>query len=72
MSKVQTKYRLSRPLDDAALEAIAKATSIYGIYAVKLSPSLDSVTVEYDASRLMPAHVPPALAGVGLPVAGPS
>ena len=71
MTKVQTKYRLSRPLDDAALQAISRATSIYGIHAVKLTPTMDAVTVEYDASRLKPVHVAPALAGAGLPVAGP-
>lgn len=68
MTKVQATYELTRPLDDAALDGVSKATSIYGIYYVKLSPSLDRVTVEYDATRLKPEHVPAALHRIGIPV----
>lgn len=68
MTKVQTVLELTRPLDDAAMEAISRATSIYGVLFVRLAPTLDRVTVEYDASRLLPEHVPAALIRAGVPV----
>jgi len=68
MTKVQMKFELTRPLDDQVMEAISRATSIYGIHYVKLAPSLDQLTVEYDASRLKPEHVPSTLHRAGLPV----
>lgn len=68
MTKVQIGFRLQRPLDDALLPRIADVHSLYGIFRVKVAPSLDSLTVEYDATRLRPAEVEAALAGAGIPV----
>ena len=47
---------------------IADAHALYGIQRVKVAPSLDSLMVEYDATRLRPAEVESALAGAGIPV----
>jgi allophanate hydrolase subunit 1 len=69
MTKVQIRFRLGRPLDSVLLPRIAAAHAVYGIYRVTVSPSLDSVTVEYDATRLSPAEVESALAGAGIPIA---
>jgi allophanate hydrolase subunit 1 len=69
MTKVQIRFRLSRPLDSLLLPRIAEAHSVYGIERVSLSPSLDSVTVEYDATRLNPAEVESALTRAGIPIA---
>ena len=68
MTKIRVTYDLARPLDDAALEGIAKATGTYGIFHVKVAPSMDKVIVEYDASRLKPEHVPGTLHRIGVPV----
>jgi len=68
MSKAEVHYRLSAPPDDKLLDAIDRAHGIYGLLAVKLTPSQDAVTVQYDASRLLPADVDAALLGSGLPV----
>jgi hypothetical protein len=68
MTKVQTRFRLSRPLDDSSLHNLAAANAIYGIQRLKLSPALDELLVEYDATRLRPAEVQHALAGAGIPV----
>ncbi len=68
MTKVHMKFELTRPLDVQVMEAISRATSIYGIHYVKLAPSLDQLTVEYDASRLKPEHVPATLFRSGIPV----
>ena len=68
MTKVQVRFRLQKPLDDSMMARISDAHSIYGIQQVKVAPSLDSVMVEYDATRLRPAEVEAALAGAGIPV----
>jgi hypothetical protein len=69
MTKVQLYYKLTRKLDDDALmDAVARAHGIYGIARVMLSPELDALTVEYDASRLNPNEVEDWLRRSGLPV----
>jgi hypothetical protein len=68
MTKVLTQFRLRRPLDERMMARIADAHTLYGIFRIKLAPSLDNLTVEYDATRLRPAEVESALAGAGIPV----
>jgi len=68
MTKVQIRFRVQRPLDEAMLERISDAHALYGIQHVKVDPSLESLTVEYDATRLRPAEVESALTGAGIPV----
>jgi len=68
MTKVQMRFRLQKPLDDTQLSRISDAYSIYGIQKIQVSPSLDGLTVEYDATRLRPAEVANALANAGLAV----
>lgn len=68
MTKVQVRFRLQRPLDETLLARISDAHAIYGIQHVTVAPSLDSLMVEYDATRLRPAEVEAALAVAGIPV----
>ena len=68
MTKVQIRFRLQKPLDDVMLARISDAYALYGIQKVKVAASLDSLMVEYDATRLRPAEVESALAGAGIPV----
>lgn len=68
MTKVQTHFQLQRPLDEAMMSRISDAHALYGLLRVKLDPSLEGVSVEYDASRLRPAEVEAALTGFGIPV----
>jgi hypothetical protein len=51
------------------LEQIARAHSIYGMLRVLLTPAMDKLTVEYDATRLSPREVESILLGAGLPIA---
>lgn len=67
MTKVLLHYRLLRPLDDALMQRVAGAHGIYGIHSVRLAPSLDEITVEYDASRLTAQQVEAALHRAGIP-----
>jgi len=68
MTKVQIRFRLQRPLDDLLLQRISDTHALYGINHVKVEPSLDAITVEYDASRLAAPEVGAALAGAGIPI----
>ena len=68
MTKVQMRFRVQKPLDDQMLARIADAHALYGIQRVKVDSSLETITVDYDASRLRPAEVEAALAGAGIPV----
>jgi len=51
------------------MERLAKAHTIYGIQGIQVAPSLDGLTVEFDATRLLRSEVEAALAGAGIPVA---
>jgi allophanate hydrolase subunit 1 len=67
MTKVQMRFRLLGPLDEVQLARLSDAHAFYGIQRVKLSPALDTLMVEYDATRLRPAEVESALASAGIP-----
>jgi len=68
MTKVQIRFKIQRPLDDVLLARISDAHAFYGIHRVTLTPAMDGMTVEYDATRLKPADVESALLGGGIPV----
>ncbi|MBV9508512.1 MAG: hypothetical protein JO323_26285 [Acidobacteriia bacterium] len=68
MTKVQVHFRLQKPLDDKQLSRISDAYAIYGIQRIQVAPTLDRLTVEYDATRLRPAEVESALASAGIPI----
>jgi copper chaperone CopZ len=61
MTKVQLHYDLTHPLTDEDAASIAKVHSVYGIMQVRVAPSLDRITVDYDASRLSERDVEAAL-----------
>ena len=69
MTKIQVRVRLARRLDDPLMDPLALARTIYGIQSIQVAPSLDGLTVEFDATRLLRAEVEAALAGAGIPVA---
>ena len=68
MTKVQIRFRFERPLDEIQLQRLADVHAFYGFFRLKLNPSMDGVTVDYDASRLGPKEVESALTGAGIPV----
>jgi len=69
MTKLTRHYDLSRPLTEEDYGNIAAVHSVYGMVRVQLAPSLDKITVDYDASRLMKKDVEAALAKYGIPLA---
>lgn len=68
MTKVQLRYTLAKPLDEALLKRISDAHGMYGFQRLQVAPSLDALIVDYDASRLSRANVESALHGAGIPV----
>ncbi|HOK44492.1 MAG TPA: hypothetical protein PLA43_18745 [Bryobacteraceae bacterium] len=68
MTKVESNFRLARPLDAALLNNLARARSIYGIARIEPAPQRDALLVEYDASRLTLADVRAALLRAGIPL----
>lgn len=69
MTKVQIRFRLEKPPDERMMERIAAAHSIYGIMRLQpVSPALEEIVVDYDASRLKRADVWATLRRVGIPI----
>lgn len=68
MTKVTLHYDLERSLTDEDLESIANVHGVYGMVRVQVAPSLDKLTVDYDASRLMKRDVEATLHRFGLPI----
>ena len=62
------RFRSSKPLDEPLLERIRDLHAVYGVLGVQVAPSLDVLTVEYDATRLRPAEVESALERAGIAV----
>ncbi len=67
MTKVEVRYSLASPPDEALLAALGRAQGMYGLLAVKLSPAMDSLVVLFDASRLRRTDVDAALRRAGVP-----
>ena len=68
MTKVTLDYDLSRPLAEDDFPNIVTLHSVYGIVRVQPDASLDRITVDYDASRMMKKDVESTLARFGVPV----
>jgi hypothetical protein len=70
MTKVTLHYDLEHKLtEEEDYNRIAAIQSVYGMVRVALAPSLDKITVDYDASRLMKKDVEAVIARYGIPVA---
>jgi hypothetical protein len=68
MTKVQLHYELERPLTDEDATGVADAHSWYGILRVQAAPSMDRLSVEFDASRLTEKDVEAVLHRFRLPI----
>lgn len=68
MTKVTLHYDLERPLSGEELDNIANIHSTYGIVRVQVAPSLDRLTVDYDASRMTKRDVEATIHRFGLPL----
>jgi hypothetical protein len=68
MTKVTLHYNLERPLTEPELACVADLPSTYGIARVQMTPGLDKIIVDYDASRMMRDDVEAVLHRHGLPI----
>lgn len=75
MTKVTLHYPLTRLLNDDDLENVARVHSTYGMARVRIASSassvFDTLTVDYDASRLMKKDVEAVLLRHALPIEVP-
>jgi len=69
MTKVQIRFKLQQPPTEHMLARLSDTNAFYGIQKIQLSPAMDGVMVEYDATRLQPAQVESALLNLGIAVA---
>ena len=68
MTKVQVTYHLDGPVDESVMEIINRVHGVYGLQSVQLNPAMDSLLVQYDATRMGLDDVDRALHSAGLPV----
>jgi hypothetical protein len=68
MTKVEVRYRFTKPFEEAWLGAIERLHGVYGMQAVRLDPGLEGVKVTYDATRLKLDDVERQLRMAGLAV----
>jgi hypothetical protein len=68
MTKVTLHYDLQHPLTDEDLPNIAAIHGVFGMVRVQVAPTLDKITVDYDASRLMKSDVEATLNRFGIPI----
>jgi len=68
VTKVTLHFNLSRPLAGEDFDNLVSVHSTYGMARVQPSPSLDKLTVDYDASRLSKLDVEAVLHRHGLPI----
>ncbi len=68
MTKVTLHFNLIRALTDQDLPSIANVHGKYGIARVQVAPTLDKITVDYDASRMMKSDVEATLMRFGIPI----
>lgn len=68
MTKVTLHYDLARPLTEPELACVADLPSTYGIARVQMTPGLDKIIVDYDASRMMKTDVESVLHRHGVPI----
>jgi hypothetical protein len=68
MTKVQLDYTLLRKLDDDDAEAIGNVHSYYGIQKIRIAPTLDRLSVDYDATRMTPSDLDTVLVNYGIPI----
>lgn len=68
MTKITLQYPLIRKLDDTDLDSVSNLHSVYGLSRVQVAPSLDSVIVDYDATRMSGKDVESVLYRFGIPI----
>ncbi|MGH9665270.1 MAG: hypothetical protein ACRD9L_12680 [Bryobacteraceae bacterium] len=68
MTKIQLRYPLLRPLEDSDLGNVSSLHGVYGIMRMQVAPSLDAVTVDYDATRMTEQDVESVLYRFGIPI----
>jgi hypothetical protein len=70
MTTVDVSYKYGIPPGEQELRAINAAREVYGVRKVQFDEKAQSVTVEYDASRLLESDIANMLRRAGLDITG--
>jgi len=68
MAKMLAVYSCSPRFNESMVRAVHKVYGTKGIKGVEVTPSLDTINVEYDNGRLDAAQVDQIMLNAGLPV----
>lgn len=68
MTKITLRFELLAALDEQMMAWISRAGSVYGLTRVQVTPNLDGLIVDFDASRLTVDEVEHVFAKAGIPV----
>ena len=68
MTKVIARFRLQAPLTDQQLDRLADVRGVYGILRFETDETGQSLSVEYDATRMKAEEVAGLLHRAGVPV----
>ena len=68
MTQLEVAYRYGNPPTEAEMRAISALREIYGIRRITFDPKLQTVRVEFDASRLKEPVIASLLREAGLDV----
>jgi len=68
MTRVQVCFRLQSPLEERQAARLAEVHGIYGMLAIRFQEAENSLTVEYDATRLTVEEVALHLRRAGIAV----
>lgn len=66
MTQLEVLYRYERHPSEAVMVALGKARDVYGVRRVVLDPEVNTIRVEYDATRLNKAMVHQILRRTGI------
>lgn len=66
MTQLEVLYRYERHPSEAAMFALGKAREVYGIRRIRLDPEVNTIRVEYDATRLNQSMVHQVLRRAGI------
>ncbi len=66
MTKVTLQFELLAPLDERLMANLSRVGAVYGLSRVQVTPQLDGLVVDFDASRLSIQDVERELGKAGI------
>lgn len=70
MTSMDIAFRITQPLADDQLRALAALADVYGIRSLRVDETAGRIGIEYDATRLNAAQVGALVRGCGVGIYG--